>query len=80
MKRVITIVLLLCLIFTLTACGGSKCIICGKKATTTYRYPGPGDGKVIVGNTVYVFYSTGDPDSLCDDCLKIVEAQLGKSK
>ena len=80
MKRFITIIVLLCMILALAACGGSKCTICGKKATTEYRFPGQGSGHVMVGNKVYMFYSTGDPDPLCDECLKIVEAELGKSK
>ena len=80
MKRVIAIILLLCMILALAACGGAKCRICGKKATTQYRFPGQISGNVMVGDRVYVFYSTGDPDPLCDDCLEIVESNLGKSK
>ncbi|HHX18938.1 MAG TPA: hypothetical protein GX728_00675 [Clostridiaceae bacterium] len=80
MKRTITIILILTLALLLIACSGEKCRVCDKKATTQYRYAGVGRGNVPIGDRIHVFYPYGDSDWLCDDCLAIVEATLGKSK
>ena len=48
MKRVIAVFLILCLALALAACGGEKCIVCGKKATKEYSYSGGVKGTAVV--------------------------------